>query len=205
MKQSTIIAFDSCTLWTDSTIVLGWLNASPSNLKVFVANRVPEIQGLTKGCSWRHVPTQDNPADILSRRISPKFLQYCDMWLLKPQSEWPRFDANLIDLPELKTHKIISLFAIDDDFHDFVFQRFSNLQKLKRVIAWCLRFIDNCRSSKNKNNNKHLQPAELEQSLSCLIRLAQAKEFSNAYGDLSTGKQLSEKSNLLQLAPFLDK
>ncbi|XP_043258052.1 uncharacterized protein LOC122400593 [Colletes gigas] len=52
--------------WTDSTIVLHWLTTSPHSLKTFVANRVAEIQEKTHIPDWRHVPTQDNPADLIS-------------------------------------------------------------------------------------------------------------------------------------------
>ncbi|XP_037824981.1 uncharacterized protein LOC119613110 [Lucilia sericata] len=54
-------------LWTDSQLVLHWLKQHSSTLSVFVGNRVSEIQDLTNGCVWRHVPTQFNPADIVSR------------------------------------------------------------------------------------------------------------------------------------------
>lgn len=53
--------------WTDSTIVLHWLRKIPSDLKVFVGNRVSEIQSLTRRRSWRHVESKQNPADLISR------------------------------------------------------------------------------------------------------------------------------------------
>ncbi|XP_055621956.1 uncharacterized protein LOC129765574 [Toxorhynchites rutilus septentrionalis] len=53
------------TFWTGSTIVLHWINTPSSTWKVFVSDRVAEIQRLTKGFQWRHVPTTDNPADYL--------------------------------------------------------------------------------------------------------------------------------------------
>ena len=53
--------------WTDSTIVLCWLQKPSSSLKTFVANRVSSIQELLPSSKWRHVPTNQNPADLLSR------------------------------------------------------------------------------------------------------------------------------------------
>nr|CAH7750761.1 unnamed protein product [Callosobruchus chinensis] len=72
-------------LWTDSTIVLSWLKAQPCIWKVFVANRVAEIQSLTEDCNWRHVPSGDNPADIVSRGLDPKQLKICKLWLFGPK------------------------------------------------------------------------------------------------------------------------
>lgn len=53
-------------LWCDSTIVLHWLRTSPHLLKTFVANHVVEIQERTDASTWRHVRSEENPADALS-------------------------------------------------------------------------------------------------------------------------------------------
>ncbi|XP_046810034.1 uncharacterized protein LOC124420616 [Lucilia cuprina] len=48
-------------LWTDSSIVLGWLSKHPSTWETYVVNRIAEI------AIWKHVPTHDNPADLGTR------------------------------------------------------------------------------------------------------------------------------------------
>ena len=58
-------------LWSDSTIVLSWVNSEPFELKTFVANRVSAIQSKANREYWKHVRTQDNPADIISRGLLP--------------------------------------------------------------------------------------------------------------------------------------
>uniref|UniRef100_A0A182IEY1 Uncharacterized protein n=1 Tax=Anopheles arabiensis TaxID=7173 RepID=A0A182IEY1_ANOAR len=62
--------------WSDSTIVLHWLSATPSRWKTFIANRVSEIQHITHGKEWRHVPGTDNPADIISRGMDADQLEW---------------------------------------------------------------------------------------------------------------------------------
>ncbi|XP_039447736.2 uncharacterized protein LOC120426987 [Culex pipiens pallens] len=57
--------------WTDSMIVRCWLASLPSRWNQFVANRVSEIQHLTESGSWDHVPGIENPADIISRGMTP--------------------------------------------------------------------------------------------------------------------------------------
>ncbi|GFX44399.1 uncharacterized protein TNCV_1394201 [Trichonephila clavipes] len=42
-------------LWSDSTIVLAWIQKEPNLLKTFVANRVATIQHLTNAEQWHHV------------------------------------------------------------------------------------------------------------------------------------------------------
>lgn len=54
-------------MWTDSIIVLSWIHSSAQKWKPFVANRVTEIQSLTKPQSWSHCNGKHNPADLPTR------------------------------------------------------------------------------------------------------------------------------------------
>ncbi|XP_072377211.1 uncharacterized protein [Diabrotica undecimpunctata] len=62
---------NSVNLWTDSEVILAWINSHPSRWSTFVANRVTQIQELTSNHTWRHLRSKDNPADILSRGATP--------------------------------------------------------------------------------------------------------------------------------------
>ena len=50
--------------WLDSTIALHWIRRN-GEYKQFVGNQVRKIQ--EKRINWRHVPTEENPADVGSR------------------------------------------------------------------------------------------------------------------------------------------
>ena len=52
--------------WLDSTVVVRWI-CNREVYKQFVGNRVHKIQE-EKWIEWRHVRTQENPADLASRR-----------------------------------------------------------------------------------------------------------------------------------------
>ena len=54
--------------WSDSMIVLAWIQNQPTKWKTFVANRVSEIQRVTPVENWNHVISEENPADIISPR-----------------------------------------------------------------------------------------------------------------------------------------
>jgi len=62
-------------LWTDSSIVLTWIQGPPNKWKAFVGNRVAAIQEETASATWRHMPTQSNPADLISRGVEPTMLK----------------------------------------------------------------------------------------------------------------------------------
>jgi len=73
------ILYNSIHLWTDSRIVLCWLQNSSRQWTPFVANRVAEIQRLTNVEDWKHVVSQENPADPLSRGIMSDLLHKLEL------------------------------------------------------------------------------------------------------------------------------
>ncbi|GFX65790.1 uncharacterized protein TNCV_2043241 [Trichonephila clavipes] len=71
-------------LWSDSMIVLAWLRKEPMDLKTFVQNRVAKIQELYPNQLWRHVPSDQNPADLFSRGVDPEKLLQQNLWFNGP-------------------------------------------------------------------------------------------------------------------------
>ena len=94
--------------WSDSTIVLSWLVTC---LKVYVAHRAAEIVGILEADRWRHVPTDEKPADLVSSGVFPEELAEAAIWwkgppwLSKSPSTWPKCRKMLgsKELPELKS------------------------------------------------------------------------------------------------------
>ncbi|GFW24455.1 uncharacterized protein TNCV_606961 [Trichonephila clavipes] len=72
-------------LWSDSTIVLAWIQKEPNLLKTFVANRVATIQHLTNAEQWHHVSLEQNPADLVSRGLDPSSLHNNSLWWNGPK------------------------------------------------------------------------------------------------------------------------
>lgn len=70
--------------WTDSTIVLGWLNSQHVRLNTYVPNRVSQILEISEVEQWHHVLTGDNPADLASRGLNPKELAVSESWWIGP-------------------------------------------------------------------------------------------------------------------------
>ena len=80
-------------IWSDSEIVLYWINSN-RKLKQFVMHRINEMKGLFPVSTWNHCPTDQNPADLLTRGITTSQLQLSSLgnngptWLLQ-ESQWP--------------------------------------------------------------------------------------------------------------------
>src|SRR5436190_4522785 len=142
VKSATGLEFNKIVFWCDFTIVLHWLRTQPQRLKTYVANRVVEIQEITRTHVWRHVGTADNPADAISRGQLPHtFLRNATWfagpsWLHKDESEWPNEMTHLSELPELK--KNTCLMTTPTDL--YIFEKYSSYSKLIRIVAYCLRW-----------------------------------------------------------------
>ncbi|XP_022906777.2 uncharacterized protein [Onthophagus taurus] len=65
--------------WSDSMVVLHWLDSSPHRWKTFVANRTSHIQDILPGNRWRYVQSKDNPADPGSRGLLPSEMIRCKL------------------------------------------------------------------------------------------------------------------------------
>ncbi|GFT11155.1 integrase catalytic domain-containing protein [Trichonephila clavipes] len=74
------VHFAKVILHTDSTIAIAWINTSANQLKTFVGNRVSKIQTLTENFEWKHIPSTQNSADIISRGVNPEELSSLALW-----------------------------------------------------------------------------------------------------------------------------
>lgn len=139
------IEFEKIYFYSDSTIVLNCINTSPHVLKTFIANRMSEIRSITASYEWRHIISEQNPADLVSRGISVNELINNNMWFTGPywlskcESEWPSSEIKTVDVPE-KRPMFIGVAKTLKAFLN-LFDKFSSLKKLVRVVAYCQRFI----------------------------------------------------------------
>ena len=65
---------------TDSIIVLDNLQKPPSSWETFVANRVAKVTDHINKACWRHVRSEQNPADLISRGARPQDLATDELW-----------------------------------------------------------------------------------------------------------------------------
>lgn len=74
--------------WTDSKVVLGYINNDARRFHVFVVNRVQRIKSTTDPKQWHFVKSEDNPVDHASRGLSACCFQ--SNWFTGPDFLWER-------------------------------------------------------------------------------------------------------------------
>ena len=136
----------SVYLWTDSEIALFWL-ASKRKLKHFVQNKVDAINRTFDSSFWGHTPSQDNPADIVSRGCSASSLssstlwQYGPSWLCSPSSwpQWPKSHISSTAALSTATDQVLS--TSDSSICNVIdINRFNSYSRLLAVSVYVYRF-----------------------------------------------------------------
>lgn len=206
--------FDDIYFWSDSTIALSWIAGDPSRWSVFVANRTSEIQRLSTPGRWYHVRSELNPADALSRGIDPDEIPNHKLWWSGPsflQKDYYEILSNspsllpMERLPETKK-QVVCLATTQEDDLKFI-NSFSSLSKLKRIVAYCLRFAHNAKQKPTKNGSKVSGPLRVEEfkrSMQVILMLVQKQEFQEEISQLSRRREIPSKSKVISLRPYLD-
>lgn len=174
-------------IWTDSEIVLSWINTQSSLYNTFVANRVSKIQALTLPSQWRHVGSKNNPADIISRGLSARKFADCNLWLYGPlflhgqEEMWPPQFSRQLSISsdyEKKKTPIISAVAVSNNDLIYTIPHKNSFRTLQRILGYVLRYIENSKIKKQERpKHKSLSPAELDNALYIIIRTIQTTDF----------------------------
>lgn len=198
-------------LWSDSLIVLHWINNSPRRWKTFVKNRVSEIQEKTSPDMWHHCPGADNPADKITRGVLVSSLATDRVyyegppWLSQPKINWPTL-VTTDENPSFGTceESVVNLVNSTEKCVQPVLniENHSDLRKLLRVTSIVFRFVHNLRSSEKLSGP--ISKSEIENSMNYWIRTSQSQCFSMELHNLKCNRSLDNHSKLFGLNPFID-
>ncbi|XP_062542374.1 uncharacterized protein LOC134210340 [Armigeres subalbatus] len=196
--------------WTDSMIVKCWIAAPPSRWNIFVANRVSEIQHITRGGIWNHIAGLDNPANVLSRGMDPHQLKDFQMWWQGPpwlqldKTLWPTSaNINHEDLDPLLLEERTTVSAPAQVIEpSTIFSLRSSLQDLVRIVSLIRRFVHNCRNTSDRRVGL-VRLEEREAALHQLLILAQRESFPEELVALRKNGEVKPTSRLKQLCPRL--
>ncbi|KAI5646156.1 pao retrotransposon peptidase domain-containing protein [Phthorimaea operculella] len=209
--RGTINLDETVYAWTDSRIVLCWLQTSVHTLEVFVANRVSQITGSETPLVWRHVPGEWNPADCASRGCrAPDLvshpLWWGPQWLTESPQEWPFNECRAPLGPPDRGLRVNVGQLVPKPNPAFLLERYSSLDKLLGVTGWIKRFVNNCRKPQAERNFAPvLSPAERNAALCSLVRVVQAEHFEEecAFGFLVWFSLFGGEVNQVDLVPAL--
>ena len=194
--------------FTDSTIVLCWIKHHPSRWKTFIANRVSEIQR-SNITQWHHISSQENPADVASRGISPLLLQSHPLWWSGPlwlhnhYSEWPITIPKMNPPDDLEERNLVAAHTSQLIQWDLV-DKYSSLTTLLRVTAVIMRFTKNTRTKSDEREIGFLKALEINNARLYWIKYCQHNAFTEDIACLKNDATLPKKSRLTSLNPFLD-
>ena len=191
--------------WTDSRVVLGYINNEARRFHVFAANRVQRIRETTDARQWHYVDTGENPADHASRGLKVADL-IKSKWLSGPTFLWEREIATnqvtsdlLVGDPEVRITQVLKTEAARQFDIQGHLSRFSRWTIAVNVIARIQRL------AKRIKTTEPLNVEERRKAALTLIRLAQHDaSFQEEMNMLSqkSGK-LPCNHQLYPLDPFL--
>lgn len=166
--------------------------------QTFVANRVAKIQELTVGGTWGHVPSEENPADLLSRGATIEDLKTNDLWWngpswIRERESQPRcMQEPETNLPEMK---IVTL-TTNYPFAATLLRRYSSFNKLCRIIAYCYRFVSKSVTPRDKTLStekvtfRPFDVGELIRTKTTVLKWVQEEEFRQELKCLTNNQDL---------------
>ncbi|XP_073230045.1 uncharacterized protein [Porites lutea] len=164
MQHELDVALEEEFFWTDSTCVLSYITNKEKRFQTFVANRITTIHEGSRPDQWNYVDTDSNPADDASRGLSAEDIIHQSRWINGPpflweaEDRWPKRPEISVEIkeddPEVKRErKTFSIAStVEADFLNRAVQSCSSWYKLKKLMAWILRYRSNllreCRTAK---------------------------------------------------------
>ena len=208
MLRAEMKPVDDEYFWTDSKVVLGYINNNSRRFHVFVANRIQRIHDSSKPKQWHYVNTADNPADHASRGMLAEELHKSN-WYIGPTFLWKNTlpEPNPVELetptddPEVKKVIVNTTNAIPCESENPILrrlERFSSWNSAIRAIAVLKRLATGGRSRKTSVE-------DMQQAKMFILKLLQNKFYSKEIKILrDQEKTLQQSSSLYKLHPFLD-
>lgn len=127
-------------LWTDSIIVLTWLQNPIKKRKTFLENRTAYIVEKVGKDSWFHVDSKNNPDDLVSRGFTVTWISLSFLWWHWPpwlrRRQWP---SRLITSSTEEESKPISVHSTTITCKD-ILSDFSNLHRVWKIIRYIIHF-----------------------------------------------------------------
>ena len=218
--------------WTDSKVVLGYVNNEARRFQVFVANRVQQIRDHSSKDQWNYVESKCNPADDASRGLKASEIAGDSRWINGPSflyeahQDWKNYnqpeDKGKLPPGDVELKKA-STFATSVQEYPSMLERleyFSSWYRAKKAIAICFRYLSVLlqRVRKRKQDGDLLnteklkeivlpnQPVSVNEMNTAeleIIKFVQSREFKSELGVLNPkSKEHDGPRNIPKTSPL---
>jgi hypothetical protein len=219
LRRELTIPLVESNFWTDSTIVLHYIQNKTKRFHTFVANRVAVILDGSKPSQWRYVDSKRNPADNVSRGLSAQEMVHKARWRQGPEFLWmgedcwpglpPQSNLTLLtEDPEVKkeakTCATLAMPEAANDRTDELFSRYSCWFRLRKAVAWLRRIVHWLQKKKPKLDERRLSVEELQQAETAILWHVQRQSYHSELEGLQLGVVVPKKSHIHDLEPVLD-
>ncbi|XP_061897713.1 uncharacterized protein LOC133646409 [Entelurus aequoreus] len=190
--------------WTDSQVVIGYINNDARRFHIYVANRVQLIRDNSDPSQWYYVDTSENPADHASRGLHASDIHSTN-WLRGPKFPWeselhltPSTPTDLlVGDPEVKTIQVLATKANNCDDILRRLSQFSSWTKLVKVVARIKRL-----GCKQNQHCEHVTVEERVKAAEKVIKIVQQQAFPQEIKMLQGEEGLPNSSSLFSLDPI---
>ncbi|TKJ32231.1 MAG: hypothetical protein CEE38_23540 [Planctomycetes bacterium B3_Pla] len=192
---------------SDSRTTLQWIRNNPSTWKMWVGNRVLQIQKKTDPYQWRHVPGVLNPSDKPSRGVSVSSMD--DEWfhgpdfLRLPKENWPKESFGCQTDEASVEMKAVTLLTTGEETQAIgiqsLWKKFSDYWKIMRIICYMLRF-----ARRKRQGSRQILMSEYREAILCCCRAAQEDVFLSDLTNLKDGIPLERSSKLKKYSAYYD-
>ena len=189
--------------WTDSKVVLGYINNESKRFHVYVANRVQQIRDTTNPKDWNYITTDENPADHASRGLyadelmssnwfsGPQFLRERDLKPIKCEIQISSTDPNVRKAQGFVTKSTPQVSLIDR------LQKFSSWPRVIRALTTLRKYLLRRKGIANVSDIEELNRTE-----SMVLRWLQQRYLEKVYHIQNDTSEV--QGRLWRLDPFVD-
>ena len=193
---------DKATFYTDSKVVLAYIQNESQRFYVYIANRVQQIRKISSPEQWTYVDTNENPEDLAMRPLNAQKLAELE-WLTGPKflktklsSRKTRLEKIPLSVSDPEVRKEVVAFTTQSSKRCGLraerFSPFSSLHSLQHAIANLIVSVKEFKRRKNgtqeskgrgpgitKNATRLRNPTanELQQAITVIVHTVQKDSF----------------------------
>jgi hypothetical protein len=206
------------TFYTDSKVVLGYINNETRRFYTYVSNRVERIRHTSHPGQWKYIPTTSNPADLATRCVMEDVHQKVEAWLRGPTDFLQ--DSSLEAFPlispdsDSEIRPIVKKTGVADASLppplSTRFEKFSSWVSLVRALC-LLKHVsqsfhsssDTCKGWHSCAQHHSVDSAKATEQV--IFKTVQREFYAEEMACLLKGECLPKSSSIRPLSPYLDK